>query len=418
MITKTGDPAALSRRNVLAATSAAAAVATAGTQQAMAATKDVKFDPFNQSEAQKEIHGARFHKLDQESLMSFAEGFKKWNGRDLADRDARRNYARFLVDKGLPTGETDMDYEECFNVMLENQSFAAKVRLNRSAQALMWDRAFRAFHGDANTYLALMEETDNAGPGTLELNPDMDLPDYTRHEIHAQPGGFVGDPFAGWVYHWALTTAFYQGRNEYDQIHLEIAQNCPKPADGEVHRILDLGCGSGLSTTAFKERFPNAEVWGIDVGGPMVRYAHHRAVKKNIDVNFAQRLAEDTKFPDGYFDIVSDYIMFHEVTAEAAEQIVPEIHRILRPGGVFNHMDTATRGYPNQRGSSFISAVQKSIVGKARVWENHRHNVEPWAIEYSHTNFPELLKKNGFEVVDQPLRPTIAFVPIVATKPA
>ena len=416
MTTKTGNPVLLSRRNVLAATSAAAALATAG-KDSMAATVDVKIDPFNQTEAQKELHAARFHKLDQESLMSFAEGFKKWNGQDLANRNARRNYANFLVSKGLPTRETDMDYEECFDVMLENQSFAAKIRLNRSAQALMWDRAFRAFHSEADKYLALMEETDNAGPGSLELNPDMDLPDYTRHEIHAQPGGFVGDPFAGWVYHWALTQAFYQGRNEYDQIHLEIAQNCLKPADGEVRRILDLGCGSGLSTTAFKERFPNAEVWGIDVGGPMVRYAHHRAVKKNIDVNFAQRLAEDTKFPDGYFDIVSDYIMFHEVTAEAVQQIGPEIYRILRPGGVFNHIDTATRGYPNQRGGSFISAVQKSIVGKARVWENHRHNVEPWTIEYSHSNFPELLKNNGFELVDQPLRPTIRFVPIVATKP-
>ena len=129
--------------------------------------------------------------------------------------------------------------------MLENQSFAAKIRLNRSAQALMWDRAFRAFHGEADKYLALMEETDNAGPGSLELNPDMDLPDYACHEIHAQPGGFVGDPFAGWVYHWALTQAFYQARNEYDQVHLAIAQGCPKPANGEVHRILDMGCGSG-----------------------------------------------------------------------------------------------------------------------------------------------------------------------------
>ena len=293
----------LSRRNILAATSAAAAIATAGTQQAMAATTDVKIDPFNQTDKQKALHEARFATLDQESLMSFAEGFKRWNAMDFNGRDGRRSANAFLRSRDLPIGRTDLGYEECFNIMLENPSFAAKIRLNRSAQALMWDRAFRAFHGEADKYLALMEETDNAGPGSLELNPDMDLPDYACHEIHAQPGGFVGDPFAGWVYHWALTQAFYQARNEYDQVHLAIAQSCPKPADGEVHRILDMGCGSGLSTTAYKERFPDAEVWGIDVGGPMVRYAHHAAVKKNIDVHFAQRLAEDTKFPDGYFDI-------------------------------------------------------------------------------------------------------------------
>jgi len=384
----------LSRRNALATTSAAAALVAAGTEaKAATSTVDVTIDPFNQTSAQKELHAARFNRLDQESLMSFAEGFKRWNAKDFSGRDARRSKNAFLRSKGLPTGKTDLSYEECFNIMLENQSFAAKIRLNRSAQALMWDRAFRAFHGEADKYLALMEETDNSGPGSLELNPDMDLPDYTCHEIHAQPGGFVGDPFAGWVYHWALTQAFYQARNEWDQVHLAIAQSCPKPADGEVRRILDMGCGSGLSTTAYKERFPNAEVWGIEVGGPMVRYAHYAAVQKNLDVHFAQRLAEDTKFPDGYFDIVSDYIMFHEVTEEAATKIVPEIFRILRPGGVFNHSDSPTEGNPE-----VARSLRKTIEWKARRWENHRHNVEPWALDYQHTDFPGLLRSAGFEV--------------------
>ncbi len=401
----------LSRRNILAASSAAATVVTAGTQQAKAATKDVKIDPFNQNGAQKELHAARFHKLDQESLMSFAEGFKRWNAMDFNSRDSRRSTNAFLRSKGLPIGRTDLGYEECFNIMLENQPFAAKIRLNRSAQALMWDRAFRAFHGEADKYLALMEESDSAGPGSLELNPDMDLPDYACHEIHAQPGGFVGDPFAGWVYHWALTQAFYQARNEYDQVHLAIAQGCPKPADGEVHRILDMGCGSGLSTTAYKERFPEAEVWGIDVGAPMVRYAHHAAVKKNIDVHFAQRLAEDTKFPDGYFDIVSDYIMFHEVDAPAAQKIVPEIFRILRPGGVFNHADSPTIGNPKV-------PIPGTIALKARRWENHRHNVEPWALDYAHTDFPQLMRDTGFEV-DLETKPVARRnPPVIGIRPA
>ena len=381
----------LSRRNILAATSGAAAIATAGTQQAMAAVADVKIDPFNQTDAQKEFHAARFATLDQESLMSFAEGFKRWNATDLAGRDGRLSINAFLRSKGLQIGETDLGYEECFKIMLEDPSYAAKTRLERSAQALMWDRAMRAFHGEADKYLTLMEETDNAGPGSLELNPDMDLPDYTCHEIHNQPGGFVGDPFAGWVYHWALTQAFYQGRNEYDQVHLAIAQSCPKPADGEVRRILDVGCASGLSTTAYKERFPNAEVWGIDVGAPLVRYAHHRAVKKDMDVHFAQRLGEDTKFPDGYFDIVSDYILFHEVNAPAATKIVPEFYRVLRPGGVFNHADAITAGNPN-------ASIPRTIVSKARYWNTHRHNGEPWVLDYTHTDFPELLRSTGFDV--------------------
>ena len=379
----------LSRRNILAATSAAAV--TIGTRQAKAATTDVKIDPYNQTAVQKEFHKARFDTLDQESQMSFYEGFKIWAGRDFSGRDARRGYNAFLRSKGLPIGRTDLGYEECYNIMLEDPSYAAKIRFNRSSQAQMWDRAMDAFYGKADKYLALMEETDNAGPGSLELNPDMDLPDYTCHEIHAQPGGYVGDPFAGWVYHWALTQAFYQGRSEYDQAHLATAQDCPKPADGEVRRILDTGCGSGLGAMALKERFPDAEVWGIDVGGPMVRYGHYEAAQRNLDVHFAQRLAEDTKFPDGYFDIVSDYLMFHEVSNPGAAKIVPEIYRILRPGGIFNHDDSGTLGNPN-------IPLSLTIEAKAWAWVDHRHNVESWILGYRHTDFPGLMRKAGFDV--------------------
>ena len=397
----------LSRRNILAATSGAAAIATASTE-AMAATVDVKIDPFNQTDEQKDFHAARFPKLDQESLLSFAEGFWRWNATDIAGRDARRSYNEYLRSRDLPVGETDLGYEECFKIMLEHPPYAAKTRLQRSTQTLMWDRAMRAFHGEADKYLTLMEETDNAGPGSLELNPGIE-PDYACHEIHAQPGGYVGDPFAGWVYHLALTTAFYQGRNEYDQVHLSIAQSCPKPADGEVRRILDMGCGSGLSTTAYKERFPDAEVWGIDAGAPMVRYAHHRAVKKNLDVHFAHRMAEDSKFPDGYFDIVSDYLVFHEMSAEAASKVMPEIFRILRPGGVFNHNDLMSSGNPN-------GSIARTIREKAASWNTHRHNVESFYHEYTHTDYPQLIRNAGFDV-DLALKSGRPFPPIVGFKP-
>ena len=381
----------LSRRNIMATSAAAATVFNIGGRHAKAATTDIKIDPFNQTAAQKALHSARFDTLEQESIMSFAEGFKQWNGTDMGGRDARRHYNKFLSAKGLPTGQTDIPFEECYQILLGDDHFEAAIRFNRSSQAFMWDRAMRAFHSQSDKYLALMEETDNSGPGSLELNPDMDLPDYTCHEIHAQPGGYVGDPFAGWVYHWALSQAFYQGRNQFDEAHLGTAQDCPVPADGEVKRILDVGTGSGLGAMAYKERFPNAEVWGIDVGGPMVRYGHWQAMQRGLDVNYAQRLAEDTKFPDNYFDIVSDYLLFHEVTHEAAKKIVPEFHRILRPGGIFNHDDSGTEGNPN-------IPLPQSVYDRAWLWVDFRHNVEPWIPEYRESDFPGIMRKAGFDV--------------------
>ena len=41
--------------------------------------------------------------------------------------------------------------------------------------------------------------------------------------------------------------------------------------------ILDMGCAIGNSTLAWSRAFPKAQVHGIDVGAPVLRYAHARA---------------------------------------------------------------------------------------------------------------------------------------------
>ena len=69
-------------------------------------------------------------------------------------------------------------------------------------------------------------------------------------------------------------------------------------------------------------RFPDAEVWGVDVGGPMVRYAHMKAADMGVAVNFAQRLAENTGFPANHFDLVVSNLVFHEVSEQGAKNII------------------------------------------------------------------------------------------------
>lgn len=124
-------------------------------------------------------------------------------------------------------------------------------------------------------------------------------------------------------------------------------------------------CGIGQLSIALKERFSQAEIWGVDVAAPMIRYGHMRAVDLDVDVNFAQRLAEDSKFPDNHFDIVTSYILHHEVTAEASKQIIAEAFRVLRPGGVYFPIDFFTGG--RRRATAH---------GTFREWVDHRWNNE------------------------------------------
>lgn len=367
--------------------SAAAAFTAAVTGHARADVWGIDTTTFKLTDAQKKKHAVRFPSLDVESIMDYAGGIKNWQN-EYGGGQMRARREKFVASLGYDTGPTDLSHEACFNILLQDPIFRSEVRISRSVQELMWSRARKALYANEDLYMTAMEATDRSGPGSLELNPGMHIPEYTTYEIHEQPGGYVGDQFAGWLYHYALALAFYKGLFDgevrHDEPHALIADRVPLPADRRVKRVLEIGCSDGRTTIALKERFPDAEVWGIDIGGPMVRYAHHRAVGMGLDIHFAQRLAEETQFPDDHFDIVVANLIFHEVTAAATRKIVPEMHRILRKGGVWELLE----GNP--------ATYRESIVSKAGSWVNHRYNNETWQMQWASVDMGALLTQAGF----------------------
>ncbi len=379
----------LDRRTVFSATTAVGAFvgATFGGRKSDAATSytDNRKTLAGEIEPRGTIgRHERLPRLDLESQHDFHTGIRIWHTAN-ANRAANTRVEHILDEKGIDP-KTEMTMEEMLPLIADDPLVGVSGRTWISNQQLQWRALQNEFHSNANAYLAEMEITDNMGPGTLELNPDMRIPPYTAHEIHMQPGGYVGDPFAGHMYHYG-TNSFYQGsrgRNEQDQIHIGTAERMPLPEDGKVKRILVQGCGPGQLTVALKERFPEAEVWGIDVGGPLVRYAHMRAVELGVDVNFAQRLAEDTKFPDEHFDIVTSFIIHHELPADKTRDVFREAYRVTRKGGYFYPIDFRTRA-PKQR-----------AYAQYRTWWDHRWNVEVWSREFRSLNMEAELENAGF----------------------
>lgn len=328
----------------------------------------------------------RLPTLDMESQHDFHSGFRGWHSRQ-ANRAAQMRIEKIMEDNGLDKREL-MDMEEAVSMVEDDHVVGTSGRTWISNQQIMWKSMQDYYHEHADAYIAEMEATDNIGPGTLELNPDMEIPTYTKHEIHMQPGGYVGDEFAGHLYHYGTNNFYTGGRgdNEQDQIHIGTAERMPLPEDGQVKRILVQGCGPGQFTVALKERFPEAEVWGIDVGGPLVRYGHMRAVELGVDVNFAQRLAEDTKFPDDHFDIVTSFIIHHELPADKTREVFEEAYRVTRKGGYFYPVD-------------FRSSPEKNTAYRQyRTWWDHRWNTEVWSREFRSIELEDVLVDAGFEM--------------------
>jgi ubiquinone/menaquinone biosynthesis C-methylase UbiE len=341
----------------------------------------------------------RLPTLEDESKLDFLTGMGTWSGSALGKAAMVRGN-EISAKAGIPAGQ-DVSIDESIALFDRDPVIELRNAMWGMIHNYSNDVTYDAFHGNADAYLAELETHDNIGPGSLALNAAMTIPEYTRHEIHQQQGGYVGDPFSGHMYH-ADTNQFYHGANDQDQRHAGYASNAPVPADGKVTRIVDLGCGIGQLAVAMQDRFPDAEVHGVDIAAPMLRYGHMHAVGLNSPVHFKQALAEETGYPDNHFDIVVSYLLHHEVTAEASRKIIQEAHRILRPGGVFYPID-------------FNFNLVHSPIGTYMSWIDHRWNNEPWRLQYASLDFAGEMQKVGFAVEDKSEKGAV-FAKITATK--
>lgn len=261
---------------------------------------------------------------------------------------------------------------------------ATRHRLRRSIQEMKYNELIDDLALRENELLAELDRYDTMGPGSVSYDLNFPIPPYAAREIHLMPGGYVKHPLAGFWYHGGTRT-FFMGKNDNDEIHQSGVDKLPLPEDGNVRRILDIGCSSGQAATALKKRFPDAEVWGLDIGMPMVRYAHKRAVDMGLEVHFRQGLAEATGFPDNSFDIVHAFILYHELPLDIGEQVAKEAHRLLRPGGLFLVTDFQTKTV--KRGDTGDGGVVGEVFGHI----DHTDNEEPYAWDFTHSDFEGML---------------------------
>ncbi len=244
--------------------------------------------------------------------------------------------------------------EELRQGMERQPYFQAWSSLLRSSQDLMWRLVEQAVEGDLPRLEAQLSD-GNQGPGSLELDEAVDTPAYLLGaDTHRMPGSYFRqssetDLRAGALYD--LGSALYQfGRGNQgggllndSRGRTTVAHLARHFSGFEPERILDLGCSVGQNTLPLVDAFPKARVDAIDIGAPMLRYAHVRARGLGRAAHFSQRNAEATGFPDQSFDLVVSQILLHETSPDATRNIIRESWRLLRPGGVGVHLEVPTR---------------------------------------------------------------------------
>jgi ubiquinone/menaquinone biosynthesis C-methylase UbiE len=100
------------------------------------------------------------------------------------------------------------------------------------------------------------------------------------------------------------------------------------PAD---ERILDIGCGTCRFATRVLERYPRSQVWGLDLSEGMLGQSQARCPDSGSRLHLVRGDSERLPFADGTFDVVTCTHSFHHYPRQ--DQVVAEMHRVLRPGG-------------------------------------------------------------------------------------
>ncbi len=75
----------------------------------------------------------------------------------------------------------------------------------------------------------------------------------------------------------------------------------------------------------------------------MSRDAHARAESLGKKFHFSQQNGEFTDFVDNFFDVALTMILLHELSTKAIRNIIREMHRVLRPGGLMINLEQPTR---------------------------------------------------------------------------
>ena len=101
----------------------------------------------------------------------------------------------------------------------------------------------------------------------------------------------------------------------------------------EVDSVLDLGCGNGRHAVYFaREGFRAA---GIDVSEHAIAWASDWAQREHLDIDFRVGDIANLPYPDQSFDVVVSHGVLDHVPVEIAQRAVNEVHRVLRPTGLF-----------------------------------------------------------------------------------
>lgn len=149
--------------------------------------------------------------------------------------------------------------------------------------------------------------------------------------------------------------------------------------------VLDFGCGTGSTTVVLAEMSPDARLTAIDIDTrgleiARLRLAHH-GFERRVELRAIAPVVRvgDLPFPPASFDfILANGVLEHVVPFAVRPQVVLEMWRLLRPGGLAYVSETPNPLWPVDRhttGLPFVPWMPPRLARRVAV-ACGRHRVE------------------------------------------
>lgn len=322
------------------------------------------------------------------SLRAYVLNDMAGNMREVYDRNIVPSLKKKLG-RDVKTGT------EVHKAMLPSLYFKFYSSARYNAQEMVWRSVIHALNDNNNDLekKALdLTQTANSLGGKLTLNEALIIPDnVSKVDVHLAPGAYAtehgaDDIAAGAIYDHGLNVFSFglMGRN-LDDIGQSIANYVRlKNPDFKPLDILDMGCTIGHNTLAWVDAFPDANVTGIDVAAPCLRYAHARAGAQGVKVDFTQMDATEMQFEDNSFDVVFSSMFLHELSLKDIRKALSEAQRVLRPGGLLINMELPS--------NKDVTAYDGFYLD----WDCYYNN-EPFYKKFRDQDYAKLCEDAGFD---------------------
>ena len=165
-------------------------------------------------------------------------------------------------------------------------------------------------------------------------------------------------------------------------------------------RVLDLCCGTGLSTEALAAEVPNAEIVGLDASAGMLAIARKKGFTAEVQFVLGDAMEPEEAGIKGPFDGI---LMAYGIRNVADPDVcLARLHRLLRPGGkiCFHEYSVAdstwSRAVWNAVTLGVVIPSGRILSGSARIYRYLRRSVN----EFDGVRaFERRLNRAGFDEI-------------------